>query len=227
MPQGPAQMPEACDEFTARELGSILGESRAAAEDMLSLAHELEVNLPGTKAAFRAGILGQRKAAIIASATAVLDPGEARAAEAMVLGRAGTLTPPGLRAAITRAVMEVAPGKAQKRREHEAKKTRVERWAEASGNAGLAGRELPPAQVLAADQRVTAWAKELRKAGVEGGMDALRARAYLDILLGMDSRPLGSRTDATRQPRTPPDPGTRLPAPGLGPLRGRAGRWPG
>ena len=55
VPQGPAQMPQACDEFTARELGSVLGESRAAAEDMLSLAHELEVSLPGTKAAFRSG----------------------------------------------------------------------------------------------------------------------------------------------------------------------------
>jgi hypothetical protein len=94
----------------------------------------------------------------------------------MVLGRAGTLTPPGLWAAIARAVMEVAPGKAKQRREHEAKKSRVERWAEPSGNAGLAGRELPPAQVLAADQRVTAWAKELRKAGLDGGIDALRAR---------------------------------------------------
>ncbi|HEV2258574.1 MAG TPA: DUF222 domain-containing protein [Streptosporangiaceae bacterium] len=214
-PQGPAQMPASCDEFTARELGSILGESRAAAEDILSLSHELEVNLPGTKAAFRAGILSQRKAAIIASATALLDPAEARAAEAMVLGRTGTLTPPGLRAAIDRAVMEVAPGKAKQRREHEAKKTRVERWAEGSGNAGLAGRELPPAQVLAADQRVTAWAKELRKAGLEGGMDALRARAYLDILLGMDSRPLGSRTDGTGESQAP------APAPGpAGPLAG-------
>ena len=65
----------------------------------------------------------------------------------------------------------------------------MERWAEPSGNAGLAGRELPPADVLAADQRVTAWAKELRKAGVEGDMDTLRARAYLDLLLGTDSRP--------------------------------------
>jgi hypothetical protein len=214
-PAGPAQMPEACDEFTVQELASILGESRAAAGDMLSLAHELEVNLPGTKAAFRAGILNQRKAAIIASATALLDPDEARAAEAKVLGRAGTLTPPGLRAAISRAVMEVAPGKAKQRREHEAKRTRVERWAEGSGNAGLAGRELPPAQVLAADQRVTAWAKELRKAGVEGGMDALRARAFLDILLGMDSRPLGSRTDGTSEPQAP------APAPGPGgPLAG-------
>ena len=198
---GPAQMPAAFDEFTPRELAAVLGESRVAAEDMLSLAHELEVNLPGTKTAFRAGILSQRKAAIIASATALLDPEEARAAEAMVLGRAGSLTPPGLRAAITRAVMEVAPGKAKQRREHEAKKTRVERWAEASGNAGLAGRELPPAQVLAADQRVTAWAKELRKAGVEGGMDALRARAFLDILLGMDSRPPAAESGGVREPQ--------------------------
>jgi hypothetical protein len=170
---GPAQMPGASDEFVAQELAAVLGESRAAAGDIVSLAQELEVNLPGTRAAFRSGILSRRKAMIIAEATVLLDPGQARAAEAIVLGRAGTLTPPGLRAGIARAVMEVAPGQATKRREHEAKKTRVERWAEASGNAGLAGRELPPAQVLAADQRVTAWAKELRKAGVEGGMDLL------------------------------------------------------
>ena len=197
-PAGPARMPEAVDEFAAKELASVLGETRAAAGDMLSLAQELEVNLPGTKAAFRAGIVGERKATIIASATAQLDPAEARAAEDKVLDRAGTLTPPALRAAIQRAVMEVAPNKAKQRREHEACKTRVERWTEASGNAGLAGRELPPAQVLAADQRVTAWARELRQAGLDGGMDALRARAYLDILLGMDSRPLGAKPDETR-----------------------------
>jgi hypothetical protein len=213
--QGAAQMPEACDEFVPEELASVLGESRAAAGDIASLAQELEINLPGTKAAFRSGILSRRKAMIIAEATALLDPQEARAAEALVLGRAGALTPPGLRAAIARAVMDVAPGKAKQRREHAADKTRVERWAEASGNAGLAGRELPPAQVLAADQRVTAWARELRKAGLEGGMDALRARAYLDILLGMDSRPLASRTDGTGQDPAP----APAPPPG-GPLAG-------
>jgi hypothetical protein len=41
-----------------------------------------------TRAAFRSGLLNQRKAAIIASATALLDPAEARAAEAKVLDRA-------------------------------------------------------------------------------------------------------------------------------------------
>jgi hypothetical protein len=219
---GPAQMPEGFDEFAARELGAVLGETRGIAEDILCLAYALEVSLPGTKAAFRSGILSQRKAMVLCEATALLDPAEARAAEAMVLGRAGALTPPGLRAAITAAVMRVAPGKAKARREHAAKKTRVERWAEGSGNAGLAGRELPPAQVLAADQRVTAWARELRKAGLDGGIDALRARAYLDILLGMDSRPLGSRPDSTPG-RTADGPGSGGRSCPSGPRGGRSG----
>ena len=65
----------------------------------------------------------------------------------------------------------------------------MERWAEDSGNAALAGRELPPDQVLAADERITARARELKAAGLEGGTDELRARALLDLLLGQDSRP--------------------------------------
>src|SRR5580698_3389826 len=203
-------MPEACDEFTARELGSVLGESRAAAEDMLSLAHELEVNLPGTKAAFRAGILSQRKAAIIASATAVLDPGEARAAEALVLGRAGTLTPPGLRAAIGRAVMEVAPGKAKQRREDAAKRTRVERWAEGSGNAGLAGRELPPAQVLAADQRSPHGPRSSARPGWKAGWT--RCGRVLSWTSCSGWTP--GRSAASRMAPANPRP------------RRRAGRWP-
>jgi hypothetical protein len=171
---------------------------------MLDLAWYLEVNLPGTRAAFRAGSLSRDKAAIIAGATTLLDPAEARAAEAMVLDRAGSLTPGALRAAIGRAVMEVNPEKAKQRREHMAERTRVERWAEDSGNAGLAGRELPAAEVLAADQRVTAWARQLKKAGLEGGMDTLRARAFMDLLLGIDSRPLGSGPGGsdTREPQT-------------------------
>jgi len=198
--QGPMQMPEGWEEFIGRELGSALGIGSGAAEEMLDLAWHLEVNLPGTRAAFRAGILNRDKAQIIANVTALLDPEEARRAEEMVLDRAGSLTPGGLRAAIQRAVIEVAPKKAKKRREHAARQARVERWAEDSGNAGLAGRELPPAQVLAADQRVSAWAKELRKAGLDGDMDVLRARAYLDLLLGMDSRPVGTGADGRSAP---------------------------
>src|SRR6185437_6723831 len=188
-PEGPGRMPETYAEFIDDELASALAESRAAAGTLLDLARDLAVRLPGTAAALRDGIVSRYKAQLIAHATALLDKAESRAAEAAVLDRAGRLTPGGLRAAIARAVMEVAPEKAKERREAATREARVERWTEDSGNAALMGRELPPDEVLAADQRIAAWAAELRKAGLEGGMDELRARAYLDLLLGRDSRP--------------------------------------
>jgi len=187
--EGHARMPAAWEEFTVAELAFALAEHRGRAEDLLTLAATLETRLPGTRAALRDGIVRLDKAQIIAAATTNLDPEEARQAEAMVLGRAGRLTPGGLRAAIVRAVIDVAPEKARKRREAAAADARVQRWAEDSGNAALMGRELPPAEVLAADQRITAWARQLRAAGLDGDMDVLRARAYLDLLLGKDSRP--------------------------------------
>jgi hypothetical protein len=183
------------EEFTGSELAYALADTRWAADTMLDLAWTLAVKLPGTQAAFRSGVLRQSKVEIIACAVANLDPGEARAVEALVLDRAGRLTPGGLRAAIKRAVMQVAPDKAVKAREKAEQDARVERWAEHSGNAGLAGRELPPADVLAADQRITWWAKKLKAAGLDGDMDQLRARAYMDIVLGRDSTL-----------RTPPEP---------------------
>jgi hypothetical protein len=198
---GLAQMPESWDESITAEVAGVLAESRWAADAMLGLAYDLEVKLPGTKAAFYDGTLRRSKVAIIARATALLDPAEARAAEQRVLDRAGRLTPGGLRAAIARAVMEVAPEKARQRREVAAKFARVERWAEDSGNAALAGRELPPDEVFAVDQRITWWAGELREAGLEGGMDEIRARALLDLLLGQDSRP---RQDGAAAPAASP-----------------------
>jgi hypothetical protein len=208
---GPARMPECWDESITAEVAGVLAESRPAADALLGLAYDLEVSLPGTRAAFRDGILRQSKVAIIARATSVLDPAEARAAEQLVLDRAGRLTPGALRAAIARAVMEVAPGTARKRRETAARDARVERWAEDSGNAALAGHELPPDEVLAADQRITAWARELKKAGLEGDMDVLRARAFLDLLLGQDSRPRENAAGPAASPAGGAVPGGAVP----------------
>jgi hypothetical protein len=89
------------------------------------------------------------------------------------------------------------------------------------------GCELPPDEVLAADQRITAWARELRKAGLEGGMDQLRARAFLDLLLGKDSRPrqdAGGGEDGTGPGPGGPRPGAPgTPPPPAGPAHGAAG----
>ena len=198
------------EEFTADELANALAESRGRAGDLVDLAQTLHTRLPGTAAALDDGIITRYKAEIIARATALLDAAEARAAEDKVLDRAARLTPGGLRAAIAAAVMDVAPEKAKERREAAAKDARVERWAEDSGNAALMGCELPPDEVLAADQRITAWAKELRRAGLEGGMDVLRARAFLDLLLGKDSRP---RQDTPGDGSGPAGPGSGGPGP--------------
>ena len=219
-------------EFTADQVAYALGESRGRAGDLVDLAQTLQARLPGTAAALDDGTVSRYKAEIIARATALLDDAGARAAEQKVLDRAARLTPGGLRAAIAAAVMEVAPEKAKERREAAAKDARVERWAEDSGNAALMGCELPPDEVLAADQRITAWAQELRKAGLEGDMDVLRARAFLDLLLGKDSRP---RRDASGgADSTGPGPGgpgsggpgpagPDSPPPSPGPAHGAAG----
>jgi hypothetical protein len=136
-------LPAQWDEFTCRELGAALALPAGDAEEMLDIAAALETRLPGTRAAFRAGVLTRDKARIIVAATVLLDPAQARAAEDLVLGRAGTLTPAGLRSAIARAVMQISPGQARRRRERAARMARVQRWAEPSGNAGITGRELP------------------------------------------------------------------------------------
>ena len=224
------------EEFTADQLACALGESRARADALLGTAAHLDTHLPGTRDALLDGTLSMSKAQIIANATGLLDPAEAAAAEAEVLDRAARLTPPGLRAAIARAVIKAAPKKAKERRENAAKDMRVERWTEDSGNAALMGRELPPAEVLAADQRITAWAKELGTAGLEGDMDQLRARAYLDLLLAKDSRPrppatVGgdgappqmARTTAQVAQAARRRPGTRRPG-RAGQVAGRIGR---
>jgi Domain of unknown function (DUF222) len=188
-------------EFTADQVANALGESRSRADELMGTAGRLDSHLPGTRAALHDGTLSLGKARIIVTATGLLDEAEAAAAENQVLDRAARLTPGGLRAAIARAVIEAAPKKAKQRRETLAKFARVERWLEDSGNAALAGRELAPDEVLAADERITAWARELKAAGLDGGMDELRARAFLDLLLGKDSRP-GASQPATSQPGT-------------------------
>ena len=185
----PGAMPEVVSEFAADQLACALAESRNHADGMLTMAWHLATRLTGTMAALRDGVITRFKAEIIVRATVTLEPEEAKKAEAKVLDRAGRLTPGSLRAAIARAVMEVAPKKARKRREEARKDARVERWQEDSGNAALAGFELPPDEALTADQRITWWAGELKKAGRDGGMDMLRARAFLDLVLGKDSRP--------------------------------------
>jgi hypothetical protein len=138
------QMPRVVHEFTLDQLALTLGESRAAADWLLTVAWHLATRLNATLDVLRDGVITKGKAELIARLTLYLSDEEAKAVEAKILGRAGRLTPGGLRSALARAVMEVAPKTAKQRRQAAAKTARAERWAEDSGNAALMGRELPP-----------------------------------------------------------------------------------
>jgi hypothetical protein len=177
------------EDYLADEIAHALGESRRAADGLAAVAEALDGKLPRTRAGLLDGTISPAKARITATATAPLDDDEARAVEDKVLDRAGRITPGSLRDAINQAVMKIAPDKARNRRETAARDTRVEQWAEDSGNAALAGRELPPADAIAAGQRISWWARQLRKAGLDGDLDQLRGRAFIDLLLSRDSRP--------------------------------------
>jgi hypothetical protein len=132
------------------------------------------------------------------------------------VGRAGAggWTTGQLRAALRRAVLAADPDAAARRRAEARKDAEVRTFGEASGNAGLAGRELPPAEVLAADARLTALARWPRRRGATGTVSQLRAAVFTSLLNG---RPITSLLDDASVPgRTPADDDTRDEAAGSG-----------
>ncbi|HEY2575705.1 MAG TPA: DUF222 domain-containing protein, partial [Streptosporangiaceae bacterium] len=178
--------PRALSEFIADELAAALTLTHTAAEAELGLALDLAIRLPGTAAALRAGQIDLPRAKIIADGTSSLTAEHAAAVERAVLPRAPGLTTGQLRAAVSRAVLSADPQAARRRREQALRHARVEYWADPEGTASLSGRNLPPASVLAADQRLCQIAAAWKKQGAIGGLDLLRAHAYLALLLGQN-----------------------------------------
>ena len=110
-----------------------------------------------------------------------------------------------LRAALVGQIMDYDPAAVIRRRKQAEKDARVETWTEAAGTGAVAGRDLPPADVLAADKTLAADARWLKAHGADGTMDQLRAKAFTARLTG---QPLDSL----------------LPAPGTTPARQRPSR---
>jgi hypothetical protein len=165
------------------EVAVALTLTRRGAGSVLTLALALD-RLPLTKAALAAGAIDERRAWVITDELTGLDDEHAAAVEASIIGKAAGQTTGQLRPAVRRAVIAVDPSAAKRRKEEALKSARVETSTESSGTAALSGRDLPPAGVLAADKNLTALATGMKKAGAEGTMDQLRARAYLHLLSG-------------------------------------------
>lgn len=165
------------------ELAVALTLTTRSADALLDLACGL-ARLPLTRAALADGQIDRAKALVITDGVSGLSDAHAAAVESAVIGRAPGQTTGQLRAATRRAVFAVDPAAAERRREEARKDARVEVWDERSGTAALAGRDLPPAEVLAADKRIDALARHLKSAGRDETLSELRAQIYLALLLG-------------------------------------------
>ncbi len=185
------------------EIAAALTITGRSADRLLSVASAL-ARLGDVHAALKLGEIDWAKASVFADELAALADGAlAELIAARFLGRvgAGGWTTGQLRAALRRAVLAADPQSADRRRADARKDAEVRAWDEPSGNAGLAGRELPPADVLAADARLSALAKWLQARGAAGTISQLRASVYTALLNG---RPVDSLLPAA-DPSDDPD----------------------
>jgi Domain of unknown function (DUF222) len=170
-------------EFTADEVAMALTLTGRAAGAELDLALDMAAR-PATAAALETGAIDLPRAKVMITAVSGLAEAHAAAVEAQILPRAAGMTTGQLRAAVQRAVLAADPEAARRRREEAEQEVRVEHWADPEGTATLAGRGLPPAAALTASKRLTQIATAWKKHGAVGGMDLLRAHAYLALLNG-------------------------------------------
>jgi hypothetical protein len=247
--QEAAGHPHAAEHADA-EIAALLTLTGRGAGRVLDLAIALR-RLPLTAKALEAGVIDLHRVAVIADETTGLDDDHVAAVEQHILVRAPGQTTSQVRAAARRAVLATDPRAARKRQEHAQREARVERWDEHAGTAALAGRDLPPAAVIAADQHISTLARGLRAAGLAGTADQLRAQVFLALLSGISAAALlptgqqqaglaasGSGTSAEPglpgQPRLPGNPGTADSlathggGPGAaGPSTAAVAAWPG
>jgi hypothetical protein len=165
------------------EVAAALALTGRAAGRLLQVAVGL-ARLPGVLRALAAGRIDWVKAGLLTDYLAGLPDADAADIAASVLDGADRKTSGQLRAALVRAVLAYDPQSAQRRREAARRDACVRAFDEVSGNAGLAGRELDPADVMHALAWLTECAKWLREHGATGSVDQLRAAAFTALLTG-------------------------------------------
>ena len=180
-------LPETWSASLRYELAGALACSTQSAESAASLAWELRARLPGIGARLGDGTLTQPKAKAVTETFGQLMDADAAAAEAMIIDQLAGKTYAQVLRLAEQAALTVDPALAERRREHAQKKARVSFFREQAGTAALSGRDLPPDEALAAMAAVNARAEEYKESDAFGDtpMDALRARAYLDLINGL------------------------------------------
>jgi len=176
-------------DFAADEVASAFNLTWLSAANEIEYARTVRRRLPVTFAALGAGRLHPVHVKIIEEVTSILSDEDAAVADEKLAAAAQSKTYGELRRAAARLVLTLDPEAVGKRKERARREARVRSFREESGNAGITGREMPSAEVLASMQHVEDRARALREAGVPGTWEELKVRATLDLLQERDSRP--------------------------------------
>jgi Domain of unknown function (DUF222) len=192
-------------DYAPDEVALALTLTQCAADYWMSLAVSLKDRLPRTLVALGLGEIDLARAKLIDEYTTPLDDDAARKVEDKVLARAGQQTTGQLGAALRRAIISVDPEAAERRRKQAERNARVELVGEPDGTASLLGRFLPAAQAAAAWTRIDTIARAMQQAGATGGIDLLRARVLVHLLLGtLPSTPPESHPPGSHPPDSGP-----------------------
>uniref|UniRef100_UPI0010417EF5 HNH endonuclease signature motif containing protein n=1 Tax=Candidatus Protofrankia californiensis TaxID=1839754 RepID=UPI0010417EF5 len=180
-----AELGSAGESFAAEEIAAELDLSPAAARMQLDLAVTVIGRLQATLAALEAGAIDLGRLRAVAEATAALSDEKAAAAEAKVLARSGRASHSLFRQALRRAVLAIDADGAHRRQAQRRRERQVHIRPVEDGMAELWAL-LPAADAQAAYQRLDTLARRAATPDDPRGMDARRADALVDVLLGRD-----------------------------------------
>ncbi len=191
------------DEHVGDEVAAALRLSAGHADRLLEVAAGL-ARIPEVHAALEAGLIDYPRACAFVDLLAGLPDDKAREiARRLLAGETAGQTCGRLRRRLEREAFDADPEAALRRRDEARKLTRVDKWAEPSGNGVLAGRELDPADVIAIDKQLTATAEWLQSQGAAGTIRELRSAAFTALLAGRELATL--LPDDTQPGDTQPD----------------------
>jgi hypothetical protein len=176
-------------EQVSAEIAAALTLTGRSADALLCLARDLG-RLPAVSVALFAGRIDRARAAVFAAELAAVSDTVATPIVMVLIGAAAGMTTGQLRAELKALVLMFEPDAVRRRAEQGRDQSRVETWQETSGNWGIAGRELPAADAITADKRLTAIARGLKDAGADGDLDQLRAAVFVALLTGRDPQTL-------------------------------------
>jgi hypothetical protein len=183
-PPTPARLPVMASQDAASEIALAFTSTEYAAETLAEQTADLSQRLPVLFAELEAGRTHFDRVRLIWEGTKDLSDEDAGKVDAMLSARSGTMTTGELREAVQRAVIEIDPAAADRRRTRNEKKSRVRLYPNADHTATLAIEQAPAALAAAAIARVKALARAAKSASAQEPVALLESKIALGLLLG-------------------------------------------